>query len=169
MLEHIQRLVAHLYWADLRALAALRDSADPPAFGVERLAHILGAEEVWLARLEGREPEAAVWPALDLDGCEQLARRVHDRLERFVTALRDDDLGRSVSYRNSAGVAFESRIDDILLHVALHGAYHRGQVAAAVRATGQPPNYTDYIAFIRGRPPATRADAERAEGDTPAA
>ena len=64
-------------------------------------------------------------------------------------------------YRNSAGTAFDSRIDDILMHVAVHGAYHRGQVALSLRQEGVRPNPTDYIAFIRGAPTATREDTAR--------
>jgi len=33
--------------------------------------------------------------------------------------------------------------------VALHGSYHRGQVAAAVRAAGGEPVNTDYITYVR--------------------
>ncbi|HEU5359182.1 MAG TPA: DinB family protein, partial [Gemmatimonadales bacterium] len=61
-----------------------------------------------------------------------------------------------VTYRNSAGLEFTSTVEDILLHVALHGAYHRGQVARALREGGAVPNATDYIAFIRGAPAARR-------------
>jgi uncharacterized damage-inducible protein DinB len=44
---------------------------------------------------------------------------------------------------------FRSQISDILLHVALHSSYHRGQIAAAVRAAGVTPVNTDFITFAR--------------------
>jgi uncharacterized damage-inducible protein DinB len=47
--------------------------------------------------------------------------------------------------------------------VALHGSYHRGQIALLVRAGGSTPAPTDYIAFIRGAPAATRTPV----GDAP--
>ena len=50
----------------------------------------------------------------------------------------------------SAGQAFRSTLEDILLHVALHGAYHRGQLAMLVRDGHGEPAPTDYIAFVRG-------------------
>ncbi|HYJ78559.1 MAG TPA: DinB family protein [Longimicrobiaceae bacterium] len=78
---------------------------------------------------------------------------------RHVAPLQKLDLDREVPYINSAGQGFQSTIGDILLHVALHGAYHRGQVAAAVRARGGAPVPTDYIAFVRGVPAATRGGA----------
>jgi uncharacterized damage-inducible protein DinB len=66
------------------------------------------------------------------------------------------DLARPVTYKNSAGAQFTSLVEDILLHVCLHGAYHRGQITTALRTSGSIPNPTDYIAFIRGAPTATR-------------
>jgi uncharacterized damage-inducible protein DinB len=161
MLDHLGQLLAHLRWADDRALDSLRAMPSPDAEALTLLAHVLGAEEVWLARLENREPSVAVWPDLDLDGCHALARAVHDQLDRYLAELEPQHLDRLVSYRNSAGVAFESHVADILLHIAMHGAYHRGQVALAVRRAGARPLFTDYIAFVRGGAPATRADAER--------
>jgi uncharacterized damage-inducible protein DinB len=47
-------------------------------------------------------------------------------------------------------------VEDILLHTCLHGAYHRGQIARDLRQAGDPPEPTDYIAFIRGSPAATK-------------
>ena len=61
-------------------------------------------------------------------------------------------LAREVDYRNSAGQAFRNRVDDVLAHVALHGSYHRGQLALLARQGGGTPALTDYIAFVRGAP-----------------
>ena len=38
---------------------------------------------------------------------------------------------------------------DILTHVTMHGAYHRAQIAAAVRESGGEPAYTDFIHAAR--------------------
>jgi len=65
-------------------------------------------------------------------------------------------LQKPIAYKNSAGDQFTSTIEDILTHVTMHGAYHRGQIAASIRASGDTPTATDYIAFIRGAPAATR-------------
>jgi uncharacterized damage-inducible protein DinB len=74
----------------------------------------------------------------------------------YVQRLDEEDLERTVHYRNSAGAEFDTKISDILLHVALHGSYHRGKVAAALRHAGAQPAATDYIGFVRGVPAATR-------------
>jgi uncharacterized damage-inducible protein DinB len=149
---------AHLSWADDRALAALRAApADEPR-ARELLAHVIGAEGVWLARIEGREPDLPVWPALTLDEIEAAAEKVHAGYVALLTRLEGDATGltRMVHYRNSAGLAFDSSVGDILRHVALHGAYHRGQIALLARLGGFAPQPTDYIAWSRGAPAATR-------------
>jgi uncharacterized damage-inducible protein DinB len=162
MRDYLARLFRHMAWADERALAALREAGTASDLAHRELAHILGAEHVWLARLEGRPATVAVWPELSIDECEALARETRAGFQAYVERTDDAALERTVHYRNSAGAEFDTKAADILLHVALHGAYHRGKVAAALRVAGAEPAPTDYIAFVRGVPAATRADAVRA-------
>ena len=157
MIDQIRRLFDHVEWADQRAIDSLRSAPDADPQLLTMLAHIMGSEETWLARLEQREPEIAVWPKLDLAECERRAQANRDGYARYLALLQPADLHRTVSYRNSAGVAFESKVCDVLFHVALHGSYHRGQVAAGVRRAGAAPLFTDYIAYVRGGAPATRS------------
>lgn len=156
MLEWLQRLVNHLAWADSRVLEGLRADPGSDAAAIEYFAHVLAAEHVWLTRITGATRELEVWPKLSLDECAAIGERNRRELEALIGGLRPDDLAREVSYINSAGDAFKSRVDDILLHVMLHGAYHRGQVSLMVRRSGGTPMPTDYIAFVRGAPAATR-------------
>ena len=156
MPSHLSRRIAHLEWADARALAALRAAPDLSPATLELYAHILGAEHVWLARLEGRAATVTVWPALALDQCAAVAAENAAGLRRYVAALAPADLAREISYVNSAGHRFISTVEDILIHTAMHGSYHRGQVARALRQEGAVPEATDYIAFTRGAPTATR-------------
>jgi uncharacterized damage-inducible protein DinB len=157
---HLTKLIAHLAWADDRVLAALRSATAPDPSCLEVFAHVLAAEHVWLARLQGKTPRHAVWPALSLEECAGLVQGNQRELTAYVAALGPADLPRDVTYQNSAGQEFASSIEDILLHVCLHGSYHRGQIAWALRRGGGVPMPTDYIAFTRGAPAATR-DAGR--------
>ena len=62
---------------------------------------------------------------------------------------RTDILDRSVHYTNSKGEAYDSLVGDILTHVFMHSAYHRGQIAADMRQNGVTPAYTDFIHGVR--------------------
>ena len=154
--RHIQSLFAHMAWADERALTSLEAAGVAPVRALELFDHVLGAEAEWLARLEQRPSAIPIWPSFNLAECRAAVLRNREAYAAYLSRLSPDDLDRRVPYRNSRGVAFESRVEDILLHVAMHGSYHRGQVALLVRAAGEEPNATDYIAFVRGAPAATR-------------
>ena len=82
----------------------------------------------------------------------------------FLAGLRNADLSALVTYTNSAGVRFTSTVGDILVHVALHGQYHRGKVNLLLRQAGHAPAAADYIAFARGAPAATEATARGESG-----
>jgi uncharacterized damage-inducible protein DinB len=151
------KLVDHLEWADRLALGALRAAVVPNAKAREIYAHVLGAEHTWLSRIAGRAPVMAVWPSLDDAACERVGRDNVAGLRHVVDSATEADLARVVSYRNSAGLAYESTVADILLQVVTHGAYHRGQIALLLRQGGAEPAPTDFIAFIRGAPAATRS------------
>jgi len=153
---HIQSLFGHMAWADDRALDSLEAARHVPPRALELFGHVLGAEAEWLARLEQRPSDVAIWPSFGLAECRAAAARNREGYAAFLARLSPGDLDRQVRYRNSRGAEFESRIEDILLHVAMHGSYHRGQVALIVRAAGEEPSPTDYIAFVRGAPAATR-------------
>jgi uncharacterized damage-inducible protein DinB len=150
------KLYEHLDWADARVLASLRAAQNPRKRDVELYSHILGAEHVWLSRIIGTSARIAVWPVLSLDECESLGRENVSAFKDLVSRLTPALLGKPITYRNSAGEQFTSTLEDILTHVAMHGAYHRGQIAASLRGGGDTPSPTDYIGFTRGAPAATR-------------
>lgn len=154
--DYFTRLYEHLKWADTRVLASLRAAQSPRKRDLELYSHILGAEHVWLSRINGTTPRVAVWPVLSLDECEGLSKENVSAFNPLVSRLTPELLRKPITYRNSAGDQFTSTIEDILTHVAMHGAYHRGQIAASLRGGGDAPSPTDYIAFIRGAPAATR-------------
>lgn len=158
-MQILRSLYDHMEWANQEVLGTLRPlptAAPERARAVEIYAHLAAAEHVWLSRLRGRDPEHAVWPELDLDAAAELARESMTGLREVLRDAGGDaggDGGRQeITYRNSAGVEFRSRIVDILAHVALHGSYHRGQLALLVRQAGGQPMNSDYIAWIRGAP-----------------
>lgn len=163
--DYLVRLFEHMEWADARVGDALARAEHPPQVALELYAHVLAAELVWLDRVEGREQSVAVWPepgaSSATSACAELAATAQARRSAFAGGLGEMDLRRAVSYTNSAGVAFETPLEEILVHVALHGAYHRGQVATHLKAAGAEPAATDFIAFVRGAPAAVRDDDRR--------
>jgi uncharacterized damage-inducible protein DinB len=150
--DHYKRLYEHAHWANRRILDALRGiSDDAEAMQEKKLfAHLIAAERVWLTRLEGIDSSGlAIWPAYSLQGCEELAEANADGYRDYLDRITDADCGSVIAYRNSTGQEFHTAIGDILAHVALHGSYHRGQIASFLRTDGFTPVSTDYILYAR--------------------
>jgi uncharacterized damage-inducible protein DinB len=154
MLGYLTKLVDHLEWADAATLRALEDAPGSDTRALMVYGHVLGAEAVWLARIAGRPQDVAVWPTLSLEESRSLGARNVAELKALLQSADEGGIEREIDYRNSAGQSFRSKVEDILLHVCLHGAYHRGQIAQMIRQGGGEPAPTDFIAFIRGAPTA---------------
>ena len=71
------------------------------------------------------------------------------RWEKFLGVMDDARLATTVTYKNSKAESWTSRKGDILMHVIMHSAYHRGQIASNVRAEGLTPAYADFIHAVR--------------------
>jgi uncharacterized damage-inducible protein DinB len=144
--RQLERLLRYDTWANNETLASLRQG-DPPVRSLRWMAHIVGAEHLWYARLRQSPAPLPVWPDLSLEQCmaglEELSRFWPEYL---AGAAR---LADRISYTNSKGEAWSSTVEDILTHVTIHSAYHRAQIASDLRAVGQTPAYTDFIHAVR--------------------
>jgi uncharacterized damage-inducible protein DinB len=154
MLTVLRRLNEHLIWADTALLTALADAPDTPAEALREFAHILAADETWLARIESRTARTPLWPTLDLAAVSELA--THSGFTACLESLTEPDLLRAVHYTNSSGISFDSQLRDILYQVFLHAQYHRGKVNLLLRQAGLKPQSLDYIGYIRGMSVDTR-------------
>jgi uncharacterized damage-inducible protein DinB len=114
------------------------------------MGHIIAAELLWLARLDGVPSPLPVWPDLSLTECEARFVELSSGLLRALTG-EAEALARPVTYTNSKGERWTSTVEEILTHVVIHSAYHRGQIASDLRSAGHDPAYTDYIHAARQR------------------
>ena len=149
-IARIHRLFAWDDWANREVLENLRRcGAPPPPKSVRWLAHVAAAERLWWGRMAKDGATVPVWPEWTLDETE---KRIEEMSRVWAARLRDlspADLSAAVGYKNSKGESFVSTVGDILTHVVTHSAYHRGQIAADVRAAGFEPAYTDFIHCVR--------------------
>jgi uncharacterized damage-inducible protein DinB len=149
MKPHIERMLRSMSWADRQTLEAIRSCPAAQAEALPLLAHMLAAEEVWLARLRKQQPTHTVWPQLGLADCEGLVGANAAQFAAFVAGLSENDLASMITYRNMKGEEFTNSVIDILTHVVIHGAYHRGQIAKVLGRSGTQAVSTDYIVFAR--------------------
>lgn len=148
--QHIcQHHLAFMKWADDLMLAAVAEHA--PA-NIAVLQHIFLGEEVWLKRVSGdREIQITQLKA---------PADIHELVEAWPLLHRDwlewaegvTDWNVNVPHRNLKGEEFNMPAWQIVLHLTNHGSFHRGQVAASLRAAGVAPPATDLIIYYRTHP-----------------
>lgn len=152
----LTRLCAHLAWAD--TVAATELESLPPGCA-ERgraeaiYAHLASVEHSWFARLVQERAQHPLWPALTIAQAHALAQDTAAAYAAHIS--RPGWVDQTVTYANTSGTTFSNRVSDVLAHVALHGSYHRGQLALLARQGAGTPALTDYIAFLRNIEPTT--------------
>jgi uncharacterized damage-inducible protein DinB len=158
-MESLLELMAYDAWANAQVLdAAARLSRDErearPLSGFpsihQTLVHLLWAEELWLRRWQGESSAPALDPAQypGLEAVREHLDRVREEQGRFLGALDPAAPGRRVAYRNFKGERWEYTLSQMVQHLVVHSAHHRGQVAALLRHLGRTPPHTDYLVFI---------------------
>ena len=125
----------------------------------DTLAHILGAEWVWLERFQGRTPSSLPDGSqyTDLASLRTAWLEQEARLLRFVGGLTQEDLNRVMEYKTLKSGTYSNPLWQSMQHVVNHGTYHRGQVTTLLRQLGAQPILTDLMHFYRER--ATAAGA----------
>ncbi len=149
LLQHLRRQFTYNAWANQEVLAGLRTDARNNARPLQLLAHIVSAERLWLERISTQPQSLPVWPDFSFEQCESQLAEAASLWREHLEHLSPDALSQAVAYKNSKGEAWTNTVEDILSHVLLHSAYHRGQIASDIRAAGGQPAYTDFIQAAR--------------------
>jgi uncharacterized damage-inducible protein DinB len=142
-------LFAYDAWANREVLHSVRPAATAAPRAVRLLAHIAGTEILWLSRIHAKPAPVAVWPELSLEDCTRLFVDAADQWLTYLGSVAATEGSREIAYVNTKGQSFQNSITHIATHVLFHSHYHRGQIAALVRAAGYDPAYTDFIHAIR--------------------
>jgi uncharacterized damage-inducible protein DinB len=148
-MDYLKKLFAYDNWANREVLASLCAAGEPPARSLALMAHIIAAEWLWMARLGHGARKIAVWPELQLSECEANITDLRAAWQDYFSSLTPTRLAETMNYVNSRGERWSNDVRDIIVHVAMHSAYHRGQIASDMRAHGFTPAYTDFIEGVR--------------------
>jgi uncharacterized damage-inducible protein DinB len=128
----------------------------------DTLAHIMGAEWIWLERWRGRSPQTMPGVPEGLP-FEETLRRWHEQfatvaalrerwhelergLQAYLSGLDEAALTGPIVYVNLQGRQWSYPLWRTLLHVVNHGTYHRGQVATQLRLLGAQAPEVDFLA-----------------------
>lgn len=160
--EQARTLFAYDSWANRRLLDACsalsneqftRDLGSSFRSVRDTLAHIMGAEWLWLERFRGRSPSsipsADQYP--DLASLRARWTQFESELLSYVNGLSAADLDRTFDYKDTKGTPYSNSLWQSVQHLANHSTYHRGQVTTLLRQLGGKPVSTDMIGFYRER------------------
>jgi len=114
------------------------------------LAHVMGAQVVWLERwIGGMNPRSVLefQKTRGLSAIRDAFAQSHEGLRAFVYSLTDDRLDETLAYKDSAGRPHERIMWQLMAHVANHGTHHRAETAMAMAALGKPMRELDYVFF----------------------
>lgn len=161
-LQDIVTLYEYNRWANGRTLEAaerldaaalLKDLGNSFPSVRDTLAHILGAEWIWLRRWLGETP-AKILAAAEFPTVASLRehfRAVDRERAEFLASVTEARLQQSFDYRDLAGNALRLPLAQSLQHVVNHGTYHRGQVTTMLRQLRAAPIGTDMSRFYLDR------------------
>ncbi len=115
------------------------------------LAHIVGAQKMWLSRWRG-VPDTTVLSGKDLGSLQELIatwRKVNADTVSYLSSITEEKLNETFTMTTTAGKEFHHSYREALVHLINHSTYHRGQVASMMRQHGVKPPATDMIAYYR--------------------
>jgi uncharacterized damage-inducible protein DinB len=166
--QELTLLFTYNDWANKRALQAA-STLTPEQFTKplgnsfssvrDTLAHLYGAETIWLQRFHGESPSA--FPDLtqitDIASLQAKWNPIAADLLNFVSNLTQQDIDRVVEYKTMKFGVYSNPLWQSLQHVVNHGTYHRGQITTMLRQLGATPILTDLMHFYRERAVAASA------------
>ena len=166
--EEMRHLYEYNAWANRRSLTAAV-ALTPEQFTKpmgssfssvrDTLAHIFGAEWIWLERFQGRSPSSLpdTTQYADIATLGDRWGEFEPRLLTFVRGLTQSDLDRVMEYKTLKFGTYSNPLWQSMQHVVNHGSYHRGQVTTLLRQLGAQPILTDLMHFYRERAVAAKA------------
>ncbi|MGH2644340.1 MAG: DinB family protein [Chitinophagaceae bacterium] len=116
------------------------------------LIHLLGAESLWLQRLQMNENPAFDAEKLkgDYNNLASAMMGHNESLVQWVQNQKEPFFEHTIAYYNSKKQYFKQLVYQCLLQVFNHGTYHRGQIVTMFHELGVTKiPATDYIAFKR--------------------
>lgn len=162
MKEQIRYLYNYNAWANNRVFDACAEltqeqflagsgSSTADASIRDTLVHVVGAQEIWLARSNGVSPTTFLKP--DDFGTLALIRQYWDQVEAhtqgYLARVEEDVLEEVMEYTTTRGEPYAQPRWQTLMHLLNHSTQHRSEVATLLTRMGHSPGELDLLVYIR--------------------
>ncbi|MBU0696764.1 MAG: DinB family protein [Bacteroidetes bacterium] len=147
MKSHFLPLFEYDYWANQQVWRSISQKPlNNPK--IENLfSHVLSAQKIWLNRCTKIIETIPLWDTQS--DLANLMESNHEAWLAFLNQTEDHDFEQIIPYQTSTGVAYQSKIKDILTHLINHGTYHRGQMVLLLKPERETLPLTDFIFWVR--------------------
>jgi uncharacterized damage-inducible protein DinB len=145
MQDHFLKIFHFEYWANKKVLDQIKKQSAPAEKALQLFAHLIFAQKIWLNRIgilqeDIREDYTLKEFAGILD---------NSYVELIASMKRQKDFNSNITYKDLADKTHQNSLSDILTHLCVHGAYHRGQIVQILKQSSNESIVTDYIAYAR--------------------
>ncbi|MGI8951681.1 MAG: DinB family protein [Chitinophagaceae bacterium] len=118
----------------------------------ETVLHIIGAENIWLERMN--KVEKPDWLPSTYQGTKDehitLLKKTSQELKDFIVAFDENNLLVKLDFKRLNGDAYSMPYYELLAHIFNHSTYHRGQLVTMLRQVGfTDVEATDMLGFFR--------------------
>lgn len=150
------QLVRYKQWADRGLYDVVgrnldRLPAQDAAIILRVLDHIHVVDKIFQRHLQGlphtfKAPRSEEMP--DFQALASSVSEIDDWYASYVGNLPEHDFDQSIDFAFTNGTAARMRRGEIILHVCLHGTYHRGNAGIVLQKNGMAPNddrMTDFV------------------------
>ncbi|HEX4266872.1 MAG TPA: DinB family protein [Steroidobacteraceae bacterium] len=156
MAQPYSQLIAIKRWADHGLYEAVgrnleRLSREESSIMLRILDHIHTVDRIFQQHLRGlphafRAPRSDTIP--ELRALADSMQEVDDWYATYVDNLTEDELEQPVEFVFTSGKPARMRRSEIILHVCLHGTYHRGNAGAVLQLKGFTPSRDSITDFL---------------------
>ena len=155
----IRHLFEYMIWCDRAMFEAGRTIPDTEYYKPRDISagaihnlfvHQMVAQQTWLKRWEGKVMTGRLENQAEHPTRELLADRwpaVHAALLEFLAGQSVESLNKPMTVTRNNGELLTLPLGAMMVHVADHGTYHRGQLNTMFRQAGVEPAYTPYFRF----------------------
>jgi uncharacterized damage-inducible protein DinB len=124
--------------------------------------HIHTVDEIFVANLQAKPHAFTATNTAETPSLEALtnaAKTTDDWYINFVTNVNTEALNRPIEFTFTDGSLARMTVEEMLMHIITHGAYHRGAVGRIISQIGTPPPRDLYTRFLHELEPGRRVRA----------
>ena len=150
MKDYLLGLFKYNDWANQKLLICLQKNKIKEERILTLYNHILVAQNVWLMRINNLPSgNLVLWEAKRLSDLIELTHKSSEDWIQFLQSYIMNSFEEVIAYQNTKNQSFETKLADIIIHVANHSTHHRAQIVQLLRSDDIEPPALDYIYFCR--------------------